>query len=137
MEEAGERAGPLVRRVDKAPTSLMGEILVQRGQGVGAGLATMRKQTCKQRQREADRQGGKPATTKAAEPGPEVGAVPMAGGGGGWGGVKEMGLPPVQHKAWEAPRLRALNGVPGVEPQPRELLLGAVWACAPFGTMEN
>ena len=32
------------------------------------------------------------------------------------------------HKAWEAPRLRALNEVLGVELQPEELLLEAVEA---------
>ena len=42
--------------------------------------------------------------------------------------VEEENLPPVLHKAWEAPRLRALNEVLGVELQPEELLLEAVEA---------
>ena len=37
-------------------------------------------------------------------------------------------MPHVLHKAWEAPRLRALNEVLGVELQPEELLLEAVEA---------
>jgi hypothetical protein len=42
--------------------------------------------------------------------------------------VEEEDLPPVQHKAWEAKRLRALNEVLSVELQPEELLLEAVEA---------
>ena len=45
---------------------------------------------------------------------------------------KEGGLSHVLHKAWEASRLslRALNGVLGVELQPKELLLEAVGGMA-------
>ena len=43
-------------------------------------------------------------------------------------GAEEVNLPPVQHKAWEAERLRALNEVLSVELQPEELLLEAVEA---------
>ena len=59
---------------------------------------------------------------------------PVAAGEAGQGGkveaagAEEEDLPPVHHKAWEAERLRALNGVLGAELQPEELLLEAVEA---------
>ena len=43
-------------------------------------------------------------------------------------GAKAEELPPVHHKAWEAERLRVLNGVLGAELQPEEPLLEAVKA---------
>ena len=43
-------------------------------------------------------------------------------------GSEEEDLPPVHHKAWEAERLRALNGVLSAELQPEDLLLEAVEA---------
>ena len=51
-------------------------------------------------------------------------------------GTKEEDPPPVHHKAWEAERLRALNGALGEELQPEELLLEAVeapWKEMSFG----
>ena len=43
-------------------------------------------------------------------------------------GAEEEGHSPVRHKAWEAERLRALNGALGGELQLEELLLEAVEA---------
>ena len=59
-------------------------------------------------------------TAEAMQPEPvatkEAGKVEGAG-------TEEENLPPVHNKAWEAERLRALNGVLSAEPQPEELLL--------------
>ena len=41
---------------------------------------------------------------------------------------EQANLPPMQHKAWEAPKVRAMNEVLGVELHPEELLLKAVEA---------
>ena len=60
----------------------------------------------------------------------QPGAAGEAGQGGKMkaAGAEEENLSLVHHKAWEAERLRALNGVLGAELQPEELLLEAVEA---------
>ena len=54
-----------------------------------------------------------PVAAKGAGQGVGVGRAEAEGGG----------LPPVHHKACEAERLRALNGMLGAEPQPKGLLV--------------
>ena len=71
------------------------------------------------------------SVAKATRSGPAVGSVLDEEAEvvkAGEGTCRGEGLPPVLHKAWEASRLRALNGVLSGEPQPKELLLGAVEA---------
>ena len=80
-----------------------------------AGLAAWR---VKQMQLEAARV----ATAKAAQSKPTMGSV-LGGRVEADEEDMEEDLPPVLHKAYEAPRLRALNEVLGVELQPEELLL--------------
>ena len=89
------------------------------------GLADWRHKRRQQKQLEAAKA---PATEamqpESAEEAGQDGKVEAAGAEE----VEEENLPPVQHRAWEAPRLRALNEVLSVELQPEELLLEAVEA---------
>ena len=62
-----------------------------------------------------------PESAEEAGQGGKVGAA-------GAKGVEGENLPPVLHKACEAPSLRAPNGVLSMELQPEELLLEAVEA---------
>ena len=75
---------------------------------------------CLEAQEEAAEAAGVPAT-EAMQPvaAEEAGQVKGARAEE----VEVENLPPVHHKAWEAERLRALNGVLGAEPQPKGLLV--------------